>query len=600
MKKVYTVLLSALLLSTGASAQTLGVRQQLSNQHNVISSTAGSRLQSKAKPVEALKLQGEVAGKGLLKAPLNPTSNTIVEETPEGTLHNADFRSGIAFFNQMGSVYYSEYSNYIGKYVVDDNGIYLYYPFVGLTGNRSWLKLDHLFNNLYVAHLPQAVYEQEGETYYATRLTLGKDTSGQVNYFPDTTEEAENDVFFTYSNGTLSQNGLELNDSLGIPETIIGLTDIKGGWTGYGEAAITVTPNNLTTTKPANAAAAQDYTFNYTTWDEANGAAEEKQLLSKVAIEGNDVYINNPATADPDSWIKGSISGNKATFAKQYIGPDSIDNVHLWFYPGKYNLILDPEYAQYTQYGYYYYIRNYSDTTALDFNYNAADKSFEAADSASLLLSIDPDELLQAYNFDGPSLTTFTETEATPADPEITFFWEYDDDYGYGIFEADVPTKDTKGNFINPNKLYYNFYVDDPTKPYVLSPANGYSTTVVPEAYQTDVPYSYQDNFVIQSNGDQKTLYFLFDSREVDSVGIQSIYRGGNAEHRSNIVWQLTEKGEATDGISNVFSSDANVGKVAFYDLSGRRIAIPKQGGLYIKETTFADGTKKGTKFLKK
>ena len=115
-----------------------------------------------------------------------------------------------------------------------------------------------------------------------------------------------------------------------------------------------------------------------------------------------------------------------------------------------------------------------------------------------------------------------------------------------------------------------------------------------------NIPYSYTDGMDIAANGATHYWCIFFDTNDIDSVGVQMFYNGAGELRHSNLVWySLVEQHEAA-GINALEGNESGVSSVAYFDLSGRRVAAPKQAGLYIKEVTYADGTKKGTKVLKK
>ena len=88
-----------------------------------------------------------------------------------------------------------------------------------------------------------------------------------------------------------------------------------------------------------------------------------------------------------------------------------------------------------------------------------------------------------------------------------------------------------------------------------------------------------------------------FYTADVERIGLQSVYMGGGVEKRSAIVYYDFTNGTSTStGITS--AKAATAGKVAYYDISGRRVNAPSKG-LYIKQVIAADGSKKTVKIMK-
>lgn len=70
-------------------------------------------------------------------------------------------------------------------------------------------------------------------------------------------------------------------------------------------------------------------------------------------------------------------------------------------------------------------------------------------------------------------------------------------------------------------------------------------------------------------------LYFF--RSDVGSWGIQSVYKDGDVEKKSNVVWHE---------VAGVVGIDAEAGgdEAVWYDLQGRRVSNPERG-IFIKKT---------------
>ena len=168
-------------------------------------------------------------------------------------------------------------------------------------------------------------------------------------------------------------------------------------------------------------------------------------------------------------------------------------------------------------------------------------------------------------------ITKMADVAATPADPEFTSFSATS---SYPRVDYTIPTVGTNGEDLLGEKLSYIFYVDDENTPLVLE-AGVYEELTED---MTEIPYTFSDRWDIYNY----RLYLNQDIEEIKGwkkLGLQTIYRGGGEENRSNIVWYDVEAYWQTVGISevNTVKADNNV----VYDLQGRRVAQPAKG-LYI------------------
>ncbi len=149
-----------------------------------------------------------------------------------------------------------------------------------------------------------------------------------------------------------------------------------------------------------------------------------------------------------------------------------------------------------------------------------------------------------------PATITLTEGEfaypviadvaATPADPEIIDVGAYDPKQEYGYIMVDIPVVDVDGKDIKESKLYYKFYsdIDDEIAPITFTP-DLYKNL---EEDLTEIPYTFTDNYDFAFQQNYRVVYLNYDFSNYDRIGVQSIYRGGDEERTSEIVWYEEEK----------------------------------------------------------
>jgi hypothetical protein len=266
--------------------------------------------------------------------------------------------------------------------------------------------------------------------------------------------------------------------------------------------------------------------------------------------------------------MTGKIEGDRLTFPLQYGGSLS---TYLLYFCG-----ADEEYKL-TDAGYYDWEYNWTDGSAT-FDYDAETQSFQ---SNQVLLVNNSDETIdRAEKFHSPLFRPFVEQPATPADPSISGFIDmYFEMTGFNIVMLNVPLKDTEGRFLDPAKVSYQLYFDD-DEPFTLYPDEyRYLSEPIDE-----VPYLFtttaQSEAFSRSNIYEKAYAIYLYETGFDRFGVQTIYRGGGEEHRSNICYHYFNG----DGIREMKNEELKMKNEEVYDLSGRKMEnrkLPK--GIYIR-----------------
>ena len=230
-----------------------------------------------------------------------------------------------------------------------------------------------------------------------------------------------------------------------------------------------------------------------------------------VAYDGNDVWVKGVCEDMPDSWIKGTKTGNTVTFPTgQFFGTASI----LWF-----------------TFDYYFAGFDYA-------SYATADVTMTVDDATGTLTMTSPDEMLinaswLLYNpnmyFDAVQLVPVPDVAATPAQPEITGATLTGTNYPN--VSVDIPVEDESGNPILSGKLYYKYYydVDHTVSELTLTPADYEYLT----ENMTEIPYNFTDDNDIYNY----RLYLNMDFSTWNKIGVKSIYYGGGERHESEIFW---------------------------------------------------------------
>ena len=325
--------------------------------------------------------------------------------------------------------------------------------------------------------------------------------------------------------------------------------------------AVEVPANLETSTYLFTAASAQEY---------GKDIVENYSSFIQVGFDGDDAYIGGLVVDDPDLFVKATknTDGKYVVPANQYLG-------FIDFYG-------------YFQFDYFFTAVDAETAALVDavFDFDAATKTFTNADQI-LAVNGDRNKLDYYMLFSGATFSPFTEVEATPADPTIEKFSFYDttilpelEPVQYPYISFYIPNVGTDGNYLNTDKLTYTLYIVD---------AQGAekALTFTPELYTklekeiVEIPYTFDDDWDIYEKGERVYLNWSYD--EIASwkkIGVQSIYRGLDIEHRSAIVWFDIESYTNALGIESIVAND---NAVRYFDLQGR-LSDGKANGLYIKQ----------------
>lgn len=494
--------LQALTLKTGKNAKQHLSKKSLQMQ-NSMEKQQGLRA--------SVTAHNKLTGKKLAKKPfaLRRGAADIISEQPEGT-KKVYSRSGSAYFNSMFGVYNTELNGAVGVVVFgDDNKVYIK-NIVSQTGVDLWVE-GTISGSTITVNLPQTVYAFDDYNLEVSKLKYQDDwyvkTADQtlkLNYNAETGEI------------TTPEGPLQTGDQ------IIGLTyDDDDSWAGYADWNITMTP----VTDELVEAPADLKTEQYTLVAESF----EGEIV-QVGFSGDDVYVQGIDRNLPDTWVKGTISGNKVLFKSgQYVGADEVAGNHQYLM----SVNVTEEYDEYDDE--YYEVFTLSDAD-IEFEYDATTKTLSKG--TPFMLNAGKTIVSFLAYFVDARIAPFTEVAATPAVPQnvelVEGLWDYYlSGYGWGAIYFSLITNDVDGNYILPEKLSYQIYtkVNGEVKPLTLS-WNDYINQTVPT--MTEIPYGYGDDWDISPT----YLYYYVIGPE--AYGIQTIYRGAGEERRSEIVWVET------------------------------------------------------------
>ena len=292
---------------------------------------------------------------------------------------------------------------------------------------------------------------------------------------------------------------------------------------------------------------------------------EEKTIAVKVGFKGTDVYFQGLSEKASTAWAKGKIDGDKVTIPGWSMGTFEIDNV-----------FGDPEVC-YMTFG------------ATEFAYDAetgkfTTESYKTKDP-NAFSEIDED----IEEFTEVTITRKPEVAAVPRLPEVTDFVGTGSDRYVAI---SVPAVDKDSTILFTNKLGYMLFVEK-------EEGKVESLTLTKDLYGFDdlaeIPYDFTDNSYVL----RKRVALLQADEELQSwkkIGIQSVYRGGDVENKTDINWYALDEYWVVTGIQVV---NPEVHSVEYFDLLGRKAGSSSRG-LFIKQIRLLDGSIKVVKVLRR
>ncbi|MBO7556967.1 MAG: hypothetical protein J6T52_00580 [Bacteroidaceae bacterium] len=447
-----------------------------------------------------------------LMAPAN-----VISETPEGA-HKYMYRNCSAYYVYVFYVLSAQVENGVGEIVVDGSTLYLKNPISQYPSN-TWIK-GTITGASVTFEFPQTIGESGGEELVVDLF----DYDANEQWF--NRSKKKHSLTFNYFKGNMTINDADFVSG----NTILGLamgSDMS--WTGYADWDIQLTQFDETPVEVPAELTTQQYVLS-----RYNGDGVSEGNIVELGIDNSNVYVKGICTDAPDAWIKGVAEDGKFTFQNaQFIGATATDYVFL--------MGADSVQAYDDYYEEYYtdYTLNGKDVV---FNYDAAKDAYLA--DGSFLVNIGKSYADPVNEFNSAVLAPFKEVAATPTQPIIKEFSPMDDAYGYGYIDFVVPSFDVNGNYINEEKVTYQLYVVVNGKERILETTNDVYVSQEEEK-MNEWTLDYGDGWDVYPQGGGE-VYFYFYVTGFEKIGVQTIYRGGGEERRSEIAYYV-----ATDDSQN-------------------------------------------------
>ena len=448
----------------------------------------------------------------------------VIIDQPAGTYHNMAYACSYFGYSWIGGQYAGEYSDALGEVVEGTDGcLYIHNLLTEMSTEEGyWVKAEKVNGeaDTYVIH-EQPIYVENyyGELYtYSIMKAVYNAITGEMVPAKNT------DIKVTWKDGIL-RTASEFNNPNSLATTISAYDD-SGYWSSVMNWNVTMTPmTDVAITKlPAGVepqTMVMKYISGYQELESEDGGTTLSPVVDaqkvKIAVSGSDIYLQYYTSID--SWIKGTISGNKATFAnRQYLGPDRSYGQQAYFLAG------DAD-------------DNFPENVVFDY-----DPATNKLSNSKLYIYANggKGQLYYLSLYEDPEIFPFVETAATPqpVDELSISGYNYMPSYGYGYVDFSISKFDASGNYLDTDKLYYKVYVGDDENHSVF--------TFTPEEYAslngpvTEIPFSYNDgDFWCSGESHELAIYFNL----AKNIGFQVIYKGGGEEHASEITWYWNNNG---------------------------------------------------------
>lgn len=450
-----------------------------------------------------------------------------------------------------------------------DGCLYVYNPLSGLE-SKSWMKLDKIGEGKYKAVFPQKFYKDKSggdddsekgtdRVFTLNRLVNKGDNQYEV-VAPD-----KNYIEFSWDGSKLQMEGM------GTKQEILGMVDNSGVWDRfYGDWNITISTLTYKLPTPPTTGVKKQYTFTC--------AKESSPRVIDAIAEGNDLYLKgiskNPALAD--AWVKVTLNGNKATLlTNQYMGTSTKGDF------GKYSG---------DQMKYHIFAAAFKDATTMadriDFSVDTETQKLTTSNLLKMFLGLSSETNNPSDDYEvfgNMTLTPFVQKAAKPETPKL-FYCNATPSYDYSttttILAFYVNNADVNGNYLSPDKMYYNVYVNDSKEPFNFIKSEYFYI----DDDMTNIPFNYQDkkNDDIKSDGNLRILHF-YDS-DITKLSLVMVYDDGENVFKSEpLVVQPTSA-----GIESTKSDEPC--KMDVYSVNGYKLKKLQKGLNIIK---YSDGTMK-------
>ena len=500
-------------------------------------------------------------------------SAQIIKDTPKGKLIENLYRSTKSWVKKgWTGVQQGRYEGLVSKIVIGDDGcIYIYNPLSGLD-SKSWLKLEKQADGKYRAKLPQAILtddyggddeEEESSERTISLIRMVSNEDGK-NYEP--VGATMNYVDFTWENNKLVMKGMGQKKQ-------IWAAAYNNSWQNNygGDWALTIEPLGEQLITPPSTAVKVQYIV--------SSKSDSSPRIVEAMTDNNDIYIKGLFKAEKlaNVWVKLTKQGDKAVMStNQYLGITKKTDFKKY----------DSDKSEYHTFAAAF---EDEEKTAenLEFSIDAtgkltASKTLRTSLGRASNDNITGEDYVESY--EGLTLTPYIQKAGKPATP-VYFYFTSTPDYSNTSNEIKlafyVKNADVDGNYLDPEKMYYNVYVNDSKEPFKFKKTESQYRDMH-EDEMTNIPFNYQDN----RNYDFKVIDNLrilhFYDNSITTAKVVMVYEADSKKYSSEpLVASLPPT-----GIESANFNKATTEK--YYTIDGRQIQKLQKGLNIVKSS---DGT---------
>lgn len=504
------------------------------------------------------------ASKVILKAiDESKINSTIIEEAPEGTEFMYTRNSDAFALDAFASVHGFEYGSAVPVIATATGDIYFSNP-VTHYPVPTWIKAQLEGEKLVIDGIQAIYYDYDENTdeyliVYLVPMNMVRDELGGT-YVVDESMKYE---FEQAEDG--SWKAADTKKLLGVCYLyyVDGKPEFR--WTGYGDRNITLKNFTAELVQLPEGLATESWVAR----DNYNNPH-----FVQVGINGSDIYVTGLDDALPEGVAKGTINGDKVTFANgQYQGVDPNYTLHSFLYGAKIEF-EDGEAIGAIQ------------KDAIEFTYDATNGVLTCIDG--YVVNSITDDFKPLFPFYNVTISRQNrDASIAPAAPyDINFTY---DDYASSLW-FQSPATDVEGNLLDKSRLYIQLFINDEL---VTFDCDTYfdlteSTSLIP--YTLGENNSAYDFYT--ENEDHTFYLYQPNLNEAYSFGIRNAYLNENDE------WIYSR----TTTIAGPSSVETILGKsivsTEYYNINGYKIANPKKGVTIVK-TIYNNGTVSVSKLIK-
>lgn len=523
----------------------------------------------KAPAARAAMPMREIAGPG--------TDDQVIDQTPEGEMKIFQ-KSGFYYaYNWLYGMLSGSLDGNVSRVVTSPDGskMYIQNPVTYCyDSEENWIvgevngdEVTFTFPQL-ISHTVYDYEDGEIEEYfdYALKLEFIEDDEEEGGWYYPT--EDQNYTFRILPDGSLEPTE---------PNMMIGqcswFDNEDGGYWSWQATGDIITSMKEVNDVPIEVPAAVEME----TWSLVSGISTRDV---KIGVDGDKMYFAGSFSRLPEAAVVGTIEGDKVTFENsQYLGISWYYSSLVYFLTGHMEEQQDEDGSSYSQ---------FVIDDSMTFDYDAEKKILSCPDGAFLLSSL-PDRVYYYSYVDAPYICVpDPDAKVTRLlNPVISWFYDYDEEWDYYpeiIFN--FPVVDADKQPLDKSKLYYQVIVDgEPYEFYDDEYELPEGDTMI-----TDVPFGFNSYDFYASGIEHDVVIYTIG---FDTLGVRTLYKDNDETLYSDIVW-VDEYSKVNETLS---AKDTTA--VRYYDLLGNAVSRPIKG-IFIRQTTYTDGSVKAEKVVKK